>query len=300
MRKPRFTIITTCRNAVTTIERTICSVLDQGYDDTQYIVIDRGCTDETGEVISLYENELTWISERHATVPQAINVALELAEGEIVGFVDDLLLPGALTEVSRRMEGSDRIPWLVGQTVRVNDDDMELGVNSIAAPGSLLQFLTHDAGELPLASTFIRRSLLQEHGAFDATLPLAFDYEYACRLLVAGVTPTVVPQPLAAVREARISAQATLHRGLELVAAAQRYTRDLPLRQQYLLWRNCDERLRIHALAEVELQPQHARNLLWQQLKTRPWWIMDHAIRQTLMHGVTHPVPVEMGKGKAA
>lgn len=300
MRKPRFTIITTCRNAVATIERTICSVLDQGYEDTQYIVIDRGSTDETGEIISLYENELTWLSERHAPAPSALNAALELAEGDIVGFANDLLLPGALTEVSRRMEGSDRIPWLVGQTVRVDDGDNEIGVNQIAAPDSLLPLLMHDSSELPLASAFFRRTLLAEHGPFEAAFPLAFDYEYTCRLHAAGVTPTVIPQQLAAVREAAPTAAATLQRGLELIAAAQRYTRDLPLRQQYLLWRNCDERLRIHALAEAEMQPQHARNLLWQQLKTHPWWIMDHAIRQTLMHGVTHPVPVEMGKGKAA
>ena len=300
MRKPRFTIITTCHNAVATIERTICSVLDQGYDDTQYIVIDRGSTDETGEIISLYENELTWLSERHAPAASAINAAMELAEGEVVGFVQDLLLPAALTEVSRRMEGSDRIPWLVGQTVRVNDDDVQVGVNPVAAPASLLPLLMHDSGELPLTASFFRRELLAEHGPFDPSLPLAFDYEYTCRLHAAGVTPTVIPQQLAAEREASPTAAATLQRGLELIAAAQRYTRDLPLRQQYLLWRNCDERLRIHALAEVELQPQHARNLLWQQLKTRPWWIMDHAIRQTLMHGVTHPVPAEMARGKAA
>ena len=296
----RFTVITTCLNAGPFIERTICSVLDQGYDALQYIVIDRGSTDETGEIISVYEDELTWLSQAGATKSQAINAALSHARGDVIVFADDVLMPCVLHDMARRMTPGSP-DWFVGQSVALDRNDFELRRVAPVAPPSLARYLMHDAGSLPLQATFIRRSLLESIGGFDTNLVHAFDYDCWCRLMSLGHRPTLIGLELTGSREHAdtLTAAETLTQGLEYITVARRYANHLSLRDQAALWRNCDERQRIYALAEAELSPSDARKNLWSRLLSHPWWIMDETIRNTLMHGVAHPAPAALTRTAA-
>ncbi|MEX2215833.1 MAG: glycosyltransferase [Phycisphaeraceae bacterium] len=293
MTQPMFTVITTCLNRGRFIERTICSVLDQAHDATQYIVVDRGSTDATNEIIELYQDEMTSLSLPGASRAEAINAGLTEARGEFILVVDDLLLPAALHAVERYLEKRPDAMWLVTSHQRIDRDDREVCSISPQSPVSLSSFLMHDTGLLPLHASILHRSLIEKHGALDAGLAHAFDYELACRLLAAGVKPVVSALTLTAVREDHppLPATATLAQGVEHVTTARRFMRYLPRHEQHALWRNCDKRQRIYALAEAELQPVAAQQRLWQQLVQHPWWIRDRSFRQTLVHGVSHPVP---------
>ena len=56
----KISIITPCYNAVAYIEETIVSILNQGYSNLEYIIIDGGSTDGTLEIIQkLFKN--IWI-----------------------------------------------------------------------------------------------------------------------------------------------------------------------------------------------------------------------------------------------
>jgi GT2 family glycosyltransferase len=297
----RYTVIATSLNQARFIERTICSVLDQGCEPLQFIVVDRGSTDETAQIISLYENELTFLSAPGATKAQAIKAALAEATGQVIAFVEDVILPGALHEMARRMSAPGSPDWFVGQGVELSDDDFELSGIVPVAPPSLAGYLMHDAGLLPLHATFIRRSLLEAAGGFDADLVHAFDYDLCCRLLAAGNRPTLTGVRVAGCRghAATLTADEALRQGLEFITVARRYASRLTLREQAALWRNCDQRQRIYALAEAELSPDSARQKLWGRLRRHPWWIMDETVRHTLMHGIAHPAPTALARTAA-
>ena len=51
---PSISVITVSYNAVTSIEKTMLSVLNQIYDRVEYIIIDGGSVDGTLEVIQKY------------------------------------------------------------------------------------------------------------------------------------------------------------------------------------------------------------------------------------------------------
>ena len=293
MTQPKFTVITTCLNRGPYIERTICSVLDQAHESMQYIVVDRGSTDDTSQIIDLYHEELTWLTREGASRSEAINTALTRARGQFILIVDDLLLPAALHAAERYLERRPQTKWLVAAHQRVDLQDREVCSISPQEPSSLGAFLMHDDGLLPLCASLYHHSLIVDHGAFDAGFTHAFDYEFACRLLAAGEKPTISALTLTAVREGQppLEAAQTLDQGVEHVTVARRFMRHLPRDQQHALWRNCDHRQRIYALAEAELQPVTAQQRLWQHLVQHPWWIRDDSFRRTLVHGVTHPVP---------
>jgi len=100
---PRITIVTPSFNQGPYIEQTILSILDQGYPNLQYIVMDGGSTDETVSILEKYSDRISyWVSEKDNGQSHAINKGLALADGDIFNWVnsDDYLLPGALKTVA--------------------------------------------------------------------------------------------------------------------------------------------------------------------------------------------------------
>ncbi len=87
--KYRFSIVTVCYNAVDTIEETIKSVLDQTYDNIEYIIVDGNSNDGTIDVISKYADRVDYfISESDNGVYDAMNKGIDIATGEYIGFMN--------------------------------------------------------------------------------------------------------------------------------------------------------------------------------------------------------------------
>ena len=53
----KFSIITVCYNSEKTIERTIQSVLNQTFQDFEYIIVDGKSTDGTLDIVHSYEEK---------------------------------------------------------------------------------------------------------------------------------------------------------------------------------------------------------------------------------------------------
>ncbi len=296
MNQPRVTVITPNYNNGQFLERTICSVLDQGYENLEYFVIDGGSSDESVDILRLYENELAgWVSEPDDGPADAINKALQRATGDIIAFVDsdDLYMPGTLGDVAQRMTQPDAPCWVVGHYQWTDPDDQFIGLHTAAAPRSLGEYLMHDSGDLPTSACFWSKSLFDAHGPLDGQMRWAYGYEFASRLISKGYSPTVLPQPLTAKRKHDNSrgATETLGHGMEYLTAARRYAGHLPLTQRYALWSNCDKRRRIYALAQAETLGSSSRRFLLQKVLLRPWWIANDTVRHTLLRGVDHPLP---------
>ena len=76
---PRITLITPSFNQGKYIEQTILSVLEQGYPNLEYIIMDGGSSDETVEVIRKYETQIVyWESNPDKGQSDALNKGLKV------------------------------------------------------------------------------------------------------------------------------------------------------------------------------------------------------------------------------
>lgn len=200
----RLSVITPSFNQGAYLEAALRSVLDQGYADLEYIVVDGGSTDGSVDIIRRHEAQLAWwCSEPDSGQAQALNKGFARATGEVVCWLnsDDRLAPGALAFVARWFAAHSDGDWLVGRcrTIDERGNDCGVFVPTYKGPESLLYFWR--GGMLPQPSSFWRRALLTRCGPLREDLHYALDYELWLRFCMqAGATPTLVPDILAEYR----------------------------------------------------------------------------------------------------
>ncbi len=116
MKENLISIITVVKNAEDTIEKCINSVLNQSYKNIQYIIIDGNSTDQTKKIINKYKNKISLIiSEDDNGIWDAMNKGINLAKGEIIGFLnsDDYYYENSLEIVNKYFNNED-IDFLFG------------------------------------------------------------------------------------------------------------------------------------------------------------------------------------------
>lgn len=191
---PRITVITPSFNQAAFLERTICSVLDQGYPNLEYIIVDGGSTDGSVEIIRKYANHLAWwVSESDGGQTEAINKGLRRATGEWVGWQnsDDVYFPGVFAQLAEAARRWPRAELVIGDMQLIDEQDSMIRDLRYVRP--TYSALLAEGMVLTNQAAFWRRDLHARIGWLDETLHFAFDYEWFLRVVRASNEVQHVP-----------------------------------------------------------------------------------------------------------
>jgi hypothetical protein len=140
-------------------------VLNQQYDNLEYIVIDGGSNDGSAEIIERYSGRLShWISEPDTGHANAINKGFARATGDIMAWLnsDDLYFPWTLQTVAEIFAHFPEIDWITGLNI-VWDEKGRI-VHCDRSLKNKYDFLLGRYAWIQQESTFWRRSLWDASG----------------------------------------------------------------------------------------------------------------------------------------
>jgi glycosyltransferase involved in cell wall biosynthesis len=193
---PRISVVTPSFNQAQFLERTLRSVLDQGYPDLEYIVLDGGSTDGSVDIIRRYADRLDyWRSRADDGQTAAINEGWSRTNGEILAWLnsDDYYLPGTLPFVGEYFRDHPETRLLYGTCERVDPQGHSLGF--VGSPFRMRDLL-FSRQIIPQPSAFLHRELISAVGPLDPALRYSMDYDLFLRATQRS-TPVFVDRPLA-------------------------------------------------------------------------------------------------------
>jgi len=188
---PKISVVTPTFNSESTILRTLQSVISQGFDEIEYIVVDACSTDSTIEKISQYKERLHLYSGPDDGIFDGMNKGVQLCRGEIIGIInsDDWYLNGSFQFVWDSFQNSNCDVLIGGVDIYQGDYAVgsrlhsirELETNMVSHPG-----------------VFIRRRVYEEIGGYSLTYRVAADYDFLLRAIKNGYKFSVTNKCLSA------------------------------------------------------------------------------------------------------
>lgn len=185
----KLSLITVTYNCSETIAETIKSVFNQTYKDIEYIIVDGNSTDNTLEVIKVYEsqfnNRLKWISEPDKGLYDAMNKGIQMATGDIVGIInsDDFYHKNdIISKVMDEFTNNHTLQAVYGDVRFVKPNDLSTTVRYYSSrkfSPKLFRF-----GFMPAHPTFFTYRLnFEKFGFYKIDYQIAADYELLIRFL---------------------------------------------------------------------------------------------------------------------
>lgn len=178
-------IITTVFNGGEFIESAIKSVLGQSYRNIEYIVVDGGSTDGTGEIINEYRSKIAkTVSEKDKGIYDGMNKGIKLATGDIVGILnsDDFYAStGAIESVVRAM-GENGVDIVFGDLVYVDPKNTNKIVR-IWRSSEYKEGKFQKGWMPPHPAFFVKRKVYDKYGIFNLDFKISADYELMLRFL---------------------------------------------------------------------------------------------------------------------
>jgi glycosyltransferase involved in cell wall biosynthesis len=178
MKHPKITVVTCSFNQGKFLEECILSVINQGYPNLEYIIMDGGSTDNSVDIIRKYEEHLTyWISEPDKGQSDALANGFARATGDVLCWLcsDDLLEPGCLSEVGSMFAIDPTLEVVYGDTLFIDAS------GAVTRKYRTLPFhrwlLLNTANYIPQPSTFWTRKLYEKVGGLDRTIQVSMDPE---------------------------------------------------------------------------------------------------------------------------
>lgn len=189
MENLKLSIITVTYNSERYIRETMRSILEQNYQNYEYIVVDGGSTDDTLSILEEYKQlfgeKLYYISGRDNGIYDAMNKGIRLASGDYIGLInsDDRYTNTCFETVAKIVREEEVEPDVIYSDLYLIDSN-----------GDRTGCLMGDANKLRIGmlvnhpTCFVRKTTYEKYGLFDIHYRIAADYDFMLRVYHNGGT----------------------------------------------------------------------------------------------------------------
>ena len=205
---PPISIITVAYNSESTISSSIESMINQSFQNFEYIIIDGASADNTNKIIEKYRHvlndKLIHISEPDKGIYDAMNKGIKLAKGELIGILnsDDYYLENTLETVYNAFLKTDRRTVITGEMIfKSNAGEQLLRTDK----KRFLRKIKHHKNGVRHPATFVPKTIYEKIGLFNLDLKIYADSEFIIRTHRNGEKFLFISKPLTVMCDGGIS-----------------------------------------------------------------------------------------------
>jgi glycosyltransferase involved in cell wall biosynthesis len=187
MKSPLISVVIPSYNKVKYVQRTLDSIVSQGYKNYEVIIQDGGSTDGTLEIIKKYATKykqyIRYESKKDGGQLDAINKGLKKTKGDIVTFInaDDEYTNGAFESVVGHYVENPNALWFAGKGIVIDEKNTEIAKIVTWYKDLLLSFNSYNfllmVNYLMQPSVFLSRKSLKKYGMFIGTKFSVMEYD---------------------------------------------------------------------------------------------------------------------------
>jgi glycosyltransferase involved in cell wall biosynthesis len=217
--RPLVTIITVVFDGAEDLEKTLLSVLNQSYDNVEYIVVDGGSTDGTLDIVRKYDHAIDyWISEKDGGIYDAMNKGIRLATGNWVNFMNsgDLFYENTtLDKIEFKYRPNFSI--LYGD-IQTFSKKHQFNIRKVSGSVSVQNLVM----KMPIChqSMFVTLQSFKHIGLFDTNYKICADHDWLIKALLAGQQASYVNKCIALCNLDGVSSTSIFQRKRERLAIA--------------------------------------------------------------------------------
>jgi len=181
---PSISVIIPTYNRIETLPRAIESVMVQTHPANELIIVDDGSTDGTVAWLGEHYPQIKLIKQQNSGVSAARNRGIEVASGEWIALLDsdDEWLPKKLEKQLALLASEPEFKLVHGDEIWIRNG---VRVNQMKKHSKKGGWIFQDC--LPLcaispSAVMIHRSIFDDVGLFDETLPACEDYDLWLRI----------------------------------------------------------------------------------------------------------------------
>jgi glycosyltransferase involved in cell wall biosynthesis len=181
----KISIITICFNSASTIEETIKSVIEQDYQNLEYIVVDGGSTDGTLDILKKYPEKISKvISEKDRGIYDAMNKGISIATGDLIGILnsDDVYAHESVLSKIAALYDSEKPDAVYADLVYVSKDNLNHVIRNWKS-GLYKTGLFLKGWMPPHPTFFVKKECYEKFGTYNISFRSAADYELMLRLI---------------------------------------------------------------------------------------------------------------------
>lgn len=182
----QISIVMPTLNQAKFIDTSLRSIFGQSLTDFEVIVIDGLSSDSTIEILKKWEakypQHFKWISQKDSGPAEAINRGLQLAQGEIIGWLnsDDLYEKNTFKKVIDFFKANPTKHMVYGNAHHIDEKGDVINAYPTKKPDTPLESFL-EGSFICQPTVFFHRSLLDQVGLLDTSFKLGFDFDWWIR-----------------------------------------------------------------------------------------------------------------------
>ena len=179
---PLISVITINYNNAEGLEKTISSVVNQSFQDFEFLIIDGCSIDKSIDIVKQTSRVNYWVSEKDNGIYDAQNKGIKQAKGDYLLFLNsgDTLFNNDVFQSLSKFFNENKYGIIYGNTNLINENKS----NQVLCPPEKLDLNYLFRHNINHQSCFIKRKLFDKYGMYDKKYKICADFDFFFKVFV--------------------------------------------------------------------------------------------------------------------